>query len=254
MKYAQLIMGLLIGTALGGVVVGGVNVNAVGVGGGAIDKAAVQQIIRETLPNEGALIIQAANKYQAEQQQQRNDTANAALKNETTQNAIYHDPAVAFIGPKNASRIVAEFFDYNCPACKMQSKAIAQLVEKDKGVKVVFHEYPIFGPQSETNSKIGLGVFHVAPEKYFLFHEKMMANPGRADETTAYKFVKEAGVNVEKVKAYASSPEAQAALDKSRELGTQLGIQGTPSVFIGTEMIPHAVELQEIEARLQQSK
>lgn len=254
MKYAQLIIGLLVGTALGGaVVLAGTSTGGSSTGGSAkLDKAAIQEIIRETIPQEGKLLMDALNNYQQDQQRERTAQATDALKDKAVQDEIYHDPEVAFAGNPDATRVVAEFFDYNCPACKMQFKALAELLEKDKNVKVVFHEYPIFGPQSDTNSKIGLGVFNVAPNKYFAFHDKMMANEGRTDEATAYQYVKDLGINVDKVKAFVESPKAQAGIDKSRQIGSRMGIQGTPSVFIGAEMIPHAVSYQEIEQRLGQ--
>lgn len=251
MKYAQLIIGLLVGTALGGALVLGADGTAgTRTGGGNLDKAAIQDIIRETLPGEGKLIMEAVNNFQQDQQRERTAGATEALKDDATRNDIYHDPDVAFAGKADSDRVVAEFFDYNCPACKMQYKALAELLQKDKNVKVVFHEYPIFGPQSDTNAKIGLGVFHTAPKKYLAFHDKMMNFEGRVDEAQAYKFVEEIGVNLNKVKAYVASDDAQAAIDKSRAIGNKMGIQGTPSVFIGAEMIPHAVSIEEIEAKL----
>lgn len=256
MKYAQLVMGLLIGTALGGAVVGGLNTGSMGntAKGASLDKTAIQDIVRETIDGEGERIMQAVSKHQQAQQKQRTAGASEALKSAEVKNDIYHDEGVAFAGPHDAERVVAEFFDYNCPACKMQYKALAELLEKDKNVKVVFHEYPIFGPQSETNSKIGLAVFYTAPQKYLAFHEKMMGNEGRTDEATAYSFVKDIGLNVEKVKELANSSKVKEALEKSRALGGKMGVQGTPSVFIGEEMIPHAVSFDEIEARLSQTK
>lgn len=252
MKYAQLIMGLLIGTALGGIIVAsqGSNLSTSFGGSAAIDADRVKEIARETIREEGKLIMDAVQAYQNKQRQEQQAMMGEALKDEAVKEAVFNDRAVPFIGNPDSTRIVAEFFDYNCPACKMQYKALDELVKKDKDVKVVLHEFPIFGPQSETNSKISLGVFKVAPKKYADFHAKMMAFEGRADEAAALKLVKEVGVNVEKVKAYAASEEATAELEKSRSLGRKLGAQGTPTLVIGNEVIPHAASAQDIESKL----
>lgn len=253
MKNAQLLTGLLIGTALGLLISGlsSTSLSSLGLGKDSVgDRAAIETIVRETLDGEGKRIMDAVQKFQSEQRAQQTAGAVELLKDEAFRNDIYNDKDVAFVGPADSTRVVAEFFDYNCPACKMQYKALSEVIAKDKDVKVVFHEFPIFGPQSDTNSKIGLGVWHVAPKKYLAFHEKMMSGEGRADEATAYGYVKAIGVNVAKVKAFVASPEAEAGIQKSRGLGQKMGIQGTPSIVIGQEMIPHAVQAAEIEQKL----
>ncbi len=254
MKNGQLVIGLLIGAALGALVANlaaTTSLSSGGISGKSIsNRSEIETIVRETMANEGKLIMDAVAKAQTEEQSAKTESANTLLKDEAVRNDIYNDSEVAFIGPADSKRVVAEFFDYNCPACKMQYKAINDLVAKDKDVKVVFHEFPIFGPQSDTNSKIGLAVWHVAPAKYIAYHEKMMTFEGRAAEKDAYDFVKAIGANVAKVKAYAESPEATAAMEKSRDLGQKLGVRGTPSLFIGAEMIPHAAPVEEIEAKL----
>jgi protein-disulfide isomerase len=252
MKNGQLILGLLIGTALGAFISNMGSAELIPASGKAQmhDRAAIAQIVRETMASEGKLIMDAVNKYQAEERAQRTAGATKLLKDPEIRDAIENDPEVAFAGPEDSTRVVTEFFDYNCPACKMQYKALAEVMKKDKGIKVVFHEYPIFGAQSDTNSKIGLGVWNVAPKKYLAFHEKMMSTEGRTNEEQAYRIVKDIGVNVAKVKAYVASQEAQEALQKSKSLGQKLGIQGTPSLVIGEELIPHAAPASDILSKL----
>lgn len=246
MKYAQLIMGLLVGTALGGAVVASQG----GSVGSTANPEEIKQIVRDTISEEGKLILESVQKFQMAERNKSMSSANEALKDADLKEAIYNDANVAFVGPADSTRVVAEFFDYNCPACKMQYKALAEVIAKDKDVKVVFHEYPIFGPQSETNSKLGLSVFHVAPEKYLAFHDKMMTHEGRVDEKAALGFIKELGIDVKKVQAFAASEEAAAELEKSRALGSKLNVQGTPTLVIGEEVIPHAAPADEIEAKL----
>ncbi len=64
MKYAQLIMGLLIGTALGGTVVASTGVAP----GGAADPEAIKQIVRDVISQEPKLILDSVQKYQMDAQ------------------------------------------------------------------------------------------------------------------------------------------------------------------------------------------
>jgi len=77
-----------------------------------------------------------------------------------------------------------------------------------------------------------------------------MTHEGRVDEKAALGFIKELGIDVKKVQAFAASEEAAAELEKSRALGGKLNVQGTPTLVIGEEVIPHAAPADEIEAKL----
>ncbi len=246
MKYAQLIMGLLIGTALGGAVVASTGTTT----GGSANKEQIEQIVRETIKNEGGLILEAVQNFQQKQQQQALQGANDALKDAEVQKLIYEDETVAFIGPEDSKKVVVEFFDYNCPACKMQFKALEEIARKDKDIKILFHEYPIFGPQSDRNSAIGLAVFHHYPDKYFAFHTKMMTHEGRVDEKGALDYAKGLGMDVSKITAYADSDAAKKTIADARTIGQKLSIQGTPTLIIGEEIVPHAADANTIEQKL----
>src|SRR3954465_5594829 len=43
---------------------------------------------------------------------------------------------------------MVEFFDYACPYCKASNPAVDRLLQEDKGLRVVYRELPILGPDS----------------------------------------------------------------------------------------------------------
>ncbi|MFZ4124736.1 MAG: DsbA family protein [Rickettsiales bacterium] len=208
------------------------------------------ETIKNYILSNPQLIMDSVQKWQEQQRQAKTAGATEALKDAEVQKSLYDNPRSPFIGPKDAKAVVVEFFDYNCPACKMAFKSIDELVTKDKNVKVIFKEFPIFGPVSDTNSKIGLAVHTLAPEKYFKFHTKMMSIEGRADEAMALKFASEVGLKQADVKAEIAKPEYQEYLDSMRALGSKLGVQGTPSFVIGEEFVPHALDYNGLEAKV----
>lgn len=246
MKYAQLIIGLLAGTALGGSVVAATDTPV----GGKLDDAQVKAIVRQVISEEPKLILESLQKFQMDQQKQQAASANEVLKDATVRDQVFNDPNAASVGPKDAKKVVVEFFDYNCGACKFMFKNVQELVNKDKTARVIFHEYPIFGPSSEANSRIGIAVNRLYPDKYYDFHVKMMSHEGRADEKAAYGFAKDLGFDVAKLKAEAAKKEITDVLESNRELGQKLHIQGTPTLVIGEEIIPHALAMDELEAKL----
>ncbi len=245
MSQAKTLIALIVGIAIGGAAVAGT-----GIGGGGLSKAEVETIIKDYISANPSLIVDSLQKWQQEQQKARMSGAADALKDPALREAIYNNPNSPSIGPADAKAVVVEFFDYNCPACKVAFKALDELQSKDKNVKIIFKEFPIFGPQSDMNSKIGIAVFKLAPEKYFDFHRKMMNFEGRADEAQALKFVTEIGLDAGKVKAEVAKPEYAEILGHLREIGTKLNIQGTPSFVIGDELVPHALDYQGLEEKV----
>ncbi len=251
MKYAQLMMGLLAGAAIGGTVVASTGTSSPA---GALDTEAVKKIVREVILSEPKLIMESVQKLQAAEQAKTAESASEALKDSAVRAALFSDVGVGSVGPKDSKRVVVEFFDYNCPACKIQYKEIDTLVKQDKTVRVLFREYPIFGDTSEINSRLGLAVARVAPEKYFAFYEKMHSFKGRASEGDTLGFIKELGLDVEKVKAEALKPEINAALDENRKLAEKLNMRGTPTLVVGDQVILHAAAAQEILGILDSAK
>lgn len=247
MKYAQLVIGLLIGTALGGA---GVAATGTPTPTGTMDHESIRAIVRETIAQEPQLIMDSVQKYQEGMRNEKTSAANEKLKDPATREAMFNDPNSPFIGPKDAERVVVEFFDYNCPACKMMFEGLDKLAAEDKAVKIIFKEYPIFGEQSETNSKIGIAVHRLDNSKYFDFHKKMMSHKGRADKAAALGFVKEIGLDPDAVMKEAESAEVAAILDAERKLGNTLNIQGTPTLVVNDEVVPHAMSYEDLKARV----
>lgn len=251
MKYAQLIIGLLAGTALGGSVVAATG-SSMGAGS-APDAEAVKQIVRDVILTEPQLILDSVQKYQAEQQKKQQAGANEMLKDSAVREEIFHGKNAGSTGPKDSKRVVVEFFDYNCGVCKMMFKNIDRLLKTDKDVRVIFHEYPIFGPASDTNAKIGIAVARLNPEKYFEFHSKMISHEGKVDDKMAFAIIKDLGLDSDKIKAESENKEVADALAANRALGDKLHIQGTPTLVIGDEVVPHAISFEDLEAKLKAS-
>ena len=51
---------------------------------------------------------------------------------------------------------LVEFFDYACPYCKASNPHVDQLLKEDKGLRVVYRELPILGPDSLTAARLSL--------------------------------------------------------------------------------------------------
>ena len=67
----------------------------------------------------------------------------AALKK--VGHAAFFDPAIAFVtGPADAKQTLVEFYDYDCPYCRVSLPAVKKFYEANKNtVRFSFIEFPI---------------------------------------------------------------------------------------------------------------
>ena len=164
---------------------------------------------------------------------------------------IYDDENTAYIGAKNASATVVEYFDYNCGACKVMFRALEVLLLQDKDVKVIFKEFPIFGEESENLAKIGHAIHKLyGNEKYYQYHAKMMKFQGKMTSSMALTIAGNMDFNVADIQKAAAKPEFTVLIDKDREIATQLGARGTPTLIIGGEIIPHALDVGGLKQKI----
>ena len=78
---------------------------------------------------------------------------------------------------------LVEFFDYACPYCKASNPHIDRLVEEDKGLRVVYRELPILGPDSVAAARLSLAASKAG--RFNQFHDAFRPPAGPGPETIA---------------------------------------------------------------------
>ncbi len=211
------------------------------VASGPVTRQELPALIKEVLMNEPEMVMDAVKKLREKQQaeaKKKTDTAIAANKE-----ALLNDADTPSIGEKTADITVVEFFDYHCGYCKHMLPVITQLTSEDKKVRVVFKEFPILSEDSVTAARAALAVNRIAKDKYFAFHSALMKHEGAFDEKSLMDIAKKQGISADALKAEMAKPEVTAALDKSRKLGEEIGVRGTPALIVGNHFMPGAADL-----------
>ncbi len=96
---------------------------------------------------ENPQIIMDAVAILDEQRTAAQAAANAELLQER-RDFLENDPNAPFMGNADASAVIVEFFDYNCPYCKRAANDVKSLLSADNDVRVVYREWPILGEGS----------------------------------------------------------------------------------------------------------
>jgi protein-disulfide isomerase len=129
---------------------------------------------------------------------------------------------------------MVEFFDYACPYCKASNPAVDRLVKEDKGLRVVYRELPILGPDSVSAARLSLEASKLG--RFAQFHDTLWATGRPAPDTNA-RAAQAAGIPPEPVADAAIETE----LTNNMKLAGQLGATGTPLFVIGDRVMNGAV-------------
>ena len=202
--------------------------------------------IRAYLLSHPELVSQMNDLLQARQQAEADRAGAAAV--EKIGMAAFFDPRLAFVtGPAGAKKSLVEFYDYDCPYCRVSLPAVIKFYDAHKNdTRFSFIELPIpqlHGPSAVLAARASLAA-RLQPDKYVPFHFALMSEQGVVDEHVIFADAQKAGVNVAKLKADMQSREIEKVIDLSRALAQKAGIDGTPTFIANGVMHPGAVDAQ----------
>ena len=129
---------------------------------------------------------------------------------------------------------MVEFYDYACGYCRKSLPDVERLLAEDKGLRVVFRELPILGPNSVAAARVALAASKAG--KFGAYHDALYAEGAPTPETIAAIAAK-----LGLPGAPQDVPEYEAELKRNFQLAGQLGATGTPLFVIGDRVINAAV-------------
>lgn len=197
-------------------------------------KKEIGDIVRQYLMDNPEVLLEVSQALEAKQKlaeaQQRED----ALK--TNADAIFRSEGDYVAGNPKGDVTMVEFFDYNCGWCKKGFPEVVTLLEKDKNLRLVLKEFPIFGGDSDYAAMAALAAKQQG--KYWELHTAMLGHEGKVTKEIVDQLAKEQGLDVERMKADMNSPEVAKVLADTHALAQALAINGTPAFIIDTNVSP----------------
>ena len=145
--------------------------------------------------------------------------------------------ASSWRGAERPDVILVEFYDYACPYCKASNPHIERLLSEDKGLRVVFRELPILGPDSVAAARLSLAASKAG--RFNRFYDAMW-QAGRPAPDTLQQAARAAGIQP----APALDPAAEAELKRNFQLASKLGATGTPLFVVGDKVFNSAVSYE----------
>lgn len=171
-----------------------------------------------------------------------------------------------FIGSADAPVTIAFWSDYQCPFCKrFETETLTQIVEnyvKTGKVKVVFMDFPFLGEDSITGALYSRSVWKLYPESYAAWHDAVMLAQdeegdigfGDAESIDALNATIP-GLDAAKIAAdvEANADAYRAAVDADRAEAQKVGVNATPSLIIGKELIQGAYPYARFQASIEEA-
>jgi protein-disulfide isomerase len=169
---------------------------------------------------------------------------------------LFYSPRQVTLGNPNGDVTMVEFFDYNCGFCRRALADMLGLMKDDPKLRVVLKEFPVLGPGSVEAAQVAVAVRMQDKDgkKYLEFHQKLLAGRGQADRARAIEAAKEAGLDMTRLEKDMGSDEIKATIEENMKVAEALGLNGTPSYVIGSDVVVGAVGLPALKEKVEAAR
>ncbi|PRQ04741.1 Disulfide bond formation protein D precursor [Enhygromyxa salina] len=157
---------------------------------------------------------------------------------------------VPSFGPEDAKVTVVEFSDFQCPYCSRAANAVNEIKSKyGDRVRFVFRQFPLsFHQQAHLAAQASLAA--QAQGKFWEFHDKLFANQKALERADLEKYAKEVGLDMAAFNKALDDGTYKATVDAELELGKEVFVDGTPTMFINGTRAGNATDVASISAEL----
>lgn len=155
------------------------------------------------------------------------------------------------IGDKDAKITLVEFSDYQCPFCKRVRPAIWRLMDeyKDK-IRYVFGDFPL---SFHKDAKKAHEAARCAGDegKYFEYNRKIFDNQSSIGLEDLKKYAQELKLNTKNFDKCLSGGKYAKAVEESIQVGSNVGVSGTPAYFINGIMLSGALPYESFKETIE---
>lgn len=212
----------------------------------------IESIVENYLIQNPEVLVKASQTLQA--REQKRVQAQAMQGIESSKTALFNNKENPTAGNPNGSVLLVEFFDYQCGHCKEMAPIVESLIKKDKNLKVIYKELPIFGGASRFAAQAALA--SMKQNKYLPFHNALFANKGPLSPKIVLNIASKAGINVKQLEKDMKSKSIQTQLRDNFRLAQAIKLVGTPTFVLSNkkqtkfEFIPGSTSQEMMQKKL----
>jgi protein-disulfide isomerase len=143
---------------------------------------------------------------------------------------------------------IVEYFDYDCPVCRHLEPELRKPLESDAKVRLIRKDWPVFGEASEYAAYCSYAAAREG--RYSTAHDALISSRRDLDSKEDVRSVLQAaGFSIPQLDADIRSHAKEYAdlLKRSRSETSVLGLQGTPGLIVGDELMLGGADFAGIE-------
>ena len=167
--------------------------------------------------------------------------------------AVRNDRTAPVEDNLSADLTLIVFTDYRCPACRGAHPGMKRAIARDGKVRVVYKDWPIFGPASERAAEVALAsdLQNIYPS----VHDQLMTGPANTDISLRHA-VGLAGGDWQRLIADLNRNKVRIAeqVEQTKLQAFQLGLNGTPGYLIGPLLVRGALSEREFTQAFKQAR
>jgi protein-disulfide isomerase len=141
-------------------------------------------------------------------------------------------------GPANASVVIVEFGDFQCPSCRQLDAILRDLLPNYPQVRLVFKDFPLetIHPWAMTAALVGRCAFQESSDTFWKVHDLIYDNQDQITPENAYdkllQLGSEAGLDPTFLRGCVSDPQTTQSVRKTIAEGASVAVDGTPTTFV----------------------
>jgi protein-disulfide isomerase len=206
------------------------------IGAGAVYLAS-GRLVRSYILENPEIISEAFDRLQDRQM------AEAVDRHRTAIETPFHG---AWAGSRRPEVVLVEYFDYACGYCRASNADVERLLREDPGLRVVWREYPVLGPDSERAAITSLAA--AKGGHYRDYYGRLFA-AGRPNAATID--AARASVGLGEV---ALTDEFRREIQTNMEVARAIGAQGTPTFVVGDKVLHGAVGYEALKDAIAEAR
>jgi protein-disulfide isomerase len=208
----------------------------------AYSQSDIEKIVKNYLMENPQVIFDAVRQMEVKENEKRLSQMREGAKTHAAE--LFNEAGSIVTGNPNGDVTIVEFFDYRCGYCRKIVPELSQLIKQDGNIRMVLKEFPILSKESEFAAKAAIAAHKQG--KYWDFHLALMSSEELSPDAIM-SMAKSVGLNTQKLAADMNSPSTQDVIVRNHKLAQQLGIEATPTFYIGDIAYSGAMPLSELK-------
>jgi protein-disulfide isomerase len=148
-------------------------------------------------------------------------------------------------GSPNASVLLVEFADFQCPACAGARPILEEALKKHEGnARLVFKHFPLsIHPYAEKAARSAVAAHKQG--KFWEMYGALFDNQERLSPAVIDELAKGVGLDVARYQKDVESEAVADAVSRDRKQGERLDLQSTPTLYINGRLFPATPDFAE---------